>query len=266
MERIEDILFERTSPRGPAKPLPLLFVHGMWGSSWYWENYLRAAAEAGWDAWALNLRGHHGSRPVTNFGEVSVSDYVQDVLDCLRVLGEVVLVGHSMGGLIAQKVAEVGGARAAVFLTSAAPKGILVLRWPVLRRMARYAFAMAANRPLLVTRPHADALLLNRLSPERQAEVYAQMVPESGRAARELAFGLVPVDENRVECPTLVVGAQWDRITPAAVQRRIAAKYDAEYLEIADHGHMLMVEEGWEQPFKEILRWLDSAIAEGPRS
>jgi len=233
----------------------------MWLGSWCWENYLRAAAEAGWDAWALNLSGHHGSRAVANLGEVGIADYVQDVLDCLRVLGEVVLVGHSMGGLIAQKVAEVGGARAAVFLTSAAPKGILVLRWAVLWRMTRYVFPMAANRPFLATRADMDALVGNRLSPERQAEIYSRMVSESGRAARELAFGLIPVDEHKVDCPTLVVGAQWDRITPVAVQRRIATKYGAEYREMAGHGHMLMLEEGWEQSFKEILAWVDRAIA-----
>ena len=177
-----------------------------------------------------------------------------------------VLVGHSMGGLLAQKVAEIGGARAAVFLASAAPKGILVLRWPVLWRMTRYVFPMAANRPFLATRAHMDTLVGNRLSPERQAEMYARMVPESGRAAREVAFGLIPVDESRVTCPTRVVGAQWDRITPAAVQRRIAAKYDAEYVEMAGHGHMLMLEEGWEQPVKETLTWMDKAISKEPRS
>ena len=266
MERIGDLLLERTRPRGPAKRVPLLFIHGMWLGSWCWENYLGAAAEAGWDAWALNLSGHHGSRPVTALGEVGIVDYVQDVLDCLRVLGEAVLVGHSMGGLIAQKVAEVGGARAAVFLTSAAPKGILVLRWPVLRRMTRYAFPMSANRPFLATRAHMDALVGNRLSPERQAEMYARMVPESGRAARELAFGLIPVDEERVGCPALVVGAEWDQITPATVQRRIAAKYGAEYRQMPGHGHMPMLEEGWEQSFKEILAWLDRAIPAARRA
>src|SRR3990172_3702265 len=249
MERIGDLHLERTRPRGPAKPVPLLFVHGMWLGSWCWENYLRVAADAGWDAWALNLRGHHGSRPVANLGEVGIADYVQDVLDCLRVLG---------GG--------VGGTRAAVFLTSAAPKRILVLRWPVLWRMTRYVFPMAANRPFVATRAHMDALVGNRLSPERQAETYARMVPESGRAARELAFGLIAVDEQRVDCPTLVVGAQWDRLTPATGPRRIAAKYDAEYLEAARHGHLLILEEGWELSLKEILAWVDRAIAAEPRA
>jgi len=30
---------------------------------------------------------------------------------------------------------------------------------------------------------------------------------------------------------------------------------------MAGHGHMLMLEEGWEQSFKEILAWVDRAIA-----
>src|SRR3990172_3195835 len=38
MERIGDLHLERTRTRGSAKPLPLLFVHGMWLGSWCWEN------------------------------------------------------------------------------------------------------------------------------------------------------------------------------------------------------------------------------------
>jgi pimeloyl-ACP methyl ester carboxylesterase len=263
MERIGDLLLDHARPRGPARPLPLLLVHGMWSGSWYWEAWLRAAADAGWDAWALNLRGHHGSRPVEQLGAVSVLDYVQDVLDCLRVLGEAVLVGHSMGGLIVQKVAETGGARLAAFLASAPPGGILVLRWPVLSRMARYAFALARNRPLMATRAHADALLLNALAPARQAEAYARFVPESGRAAREIAFGLIRVEAARVRCPALVVAGGRDRITPPAVQRRIAAKYGADYLELPHHAHMLMLEDGQAATWKEILGRVDTLLGRG---
>ncbi|MFQ5897054.1 MAG: alpha/beta hydrolase [Candidatus Methylomirabilia bacterium] len=259
MERIGNLLLERVSPPESTKPFPLLFVHGMWGGSWYWANYLRAAAEAGWEAWAINLRGHHGSRPVPNLGRVSVFQYVQDLLDCLRELGEVVLVGHSMGGLVTQKVAEIGGVRAAVLLTSAAPRGILVLRWPVLSRVARYLGPMIRNQALPASRGDANALVLNGLTPGRQAWAYEQFVPESGRAARELAFGLIPVDEALVRCPVLVVGAELDAITPAAIQRRIARKYGAAYQEMKGHAHMLMLEDGWERPFAAILQWVEAA-------
>jgi pimeloyl-ACP methyl ester carboxylesterase len=230
------------------------------GGSWYLRSYLEGAAAAGWDAWAVNLRGHWGSRPVPDLGRVSVLDYVQDVRDCLGALGPSVVIGHSMGGLVAQKIAEEGLARAAVFVTSAPPRGIVVLRWAVLSRVWRHAGLIFRSRPFLPTRENAAALIANRLRPELAEQLYPKLVPESGRAARELALGAISVDARRVRCPTLVVGAEHDVITPASVQRRIAAKYASTYLEAAGHAHMLMLEDGWERPFDAILTWLDRAI------
>ncbi|HET7876464.1 MAG TPA: alpha/beta fold hydrolase [Methylomirabilota bacterium] len=260
MEQIGELVLEHAAPSGRAKPVPLLMVHGMWGGAWYLRNWLYAAAQAGWDAWALNLRGHGPSRPVPDLGKLSVLDYVADVRECLVKLGEAVVLGHSMGGLIAQKVAEGGGVRAAVFVTSAAPRGIVVLRWPVLSRMGRYVPAMVGNRPFTVTPEHSRALLLNRLSPEAQDWAHPQFGPESGRAARELAFGAIRVDPAAVRCPTLVVGAEDDAITPTDVQRKIAARYGSDYLEAPGHAHMLMLEEGWEGPARDILKWLERAV------
>lgn len=259
MEKIGDLLLEHAAPSGRAKPVPLLLIHGMWGGSWYLRNYLYAAAQEGWDTWAVNLRGHGGSRPVADLGRVSVLDYVEDVRECLGRLGEAAVIGHSMGGLIAQKAAERGGVRAAVFLTSAAPRGIVVLRWPVIARMARYMPAMLASRAFELTAADADALLLNRLSPERRAWAFPQFFPESGRAGRELAFFPPAVDPAAIRCPTLVVGASEDRITPVGIQRRIARRYGAEYQEAVGHAHMLMLEDEWEGPFRGILAWLERA-------
>jgi pimeloyl-ACP methyl ester carboxylesterase len=258
-EKVGDLLLDHVPARPPARRHPLLLVHGMNGGSWYLRSYLEAAAEAGWDAWAVNLRGHWGSRPVADFGRVSVLDYVADVRDCLAALGPAVVLGHSMGGLIAQKIAEAGLARAAVFLTSAPPRGIVVLRWAVLSRVWRHAGLILRNRPFLPTRENAAALIANRLPRERAEQLYPLLVPESGRAARELALGAIKVDAARVQCPVLVVGAEHDVITPASVQRKIAAKYSATYLEAAGHAHMLMLEDGWERPLASILTWMDRA-------
>ena len=77
------------------------------------------------------------------------------------------------------------------------------------------------------------------------------------RAVRELAFFPPAVAPAAIRCPTLVVGASEDRITPVGVQRRIAMRYWADYQEAAGHAHMLMLEDGWEGPFREILTWLE---------
>jgi pimeloyl-ACP methyl ester carboxylesterase len=255
-ERIGQLWLERKPPvRAPARGRVLL-VHGMWGGSWYWGYLLRRFAEAGWDAWAVNLRGHHGSDPGAEVGGLSVRDYVADVTRCVAELGEVVLIGHSLGGLVAQKAAEQVPLRAAVFVTSAPPRGIPALHWPMLRRLGRYGGAMLANRAFVPSRADADVLLFNNLAPDVRRDAYARLVPESGRAAREVALGLVAVDPACVRCPTLVVGAGRDAITPCRVQRRIAAKYGSEYRELPRRAHMLMLEDGWEAVADELLDWL----------
>jgi len=73
----------------------------------------------------LNLRGHHDSRPVADLGRVSVLDFVQDTLAVAKNLGAPVLMGHSMGGLIAQELAE-SRRPCPVRLCSTPPRGIPV--------------------------------------------------------------------------------------------------------------------------------------------
>jgi pimeloyl-ACP methyl ester carboxylesterase len=255
--RVGDLIVERWRPSGPPRALPLLFIHGVGGGSWYFENYLRAASEAGWGCWAVNLRGHHGSRPVADLGRVSVADYVQDARDVLEAVGPAAIVGHSMGGLVAQcAAASHPHARAAVFLTSAAPRGILALSGPSLARAWHYLGPILRNRPLRAWEADNVALILNRMTPAQRAAALRRFVPESGRATRELALGCIAVDEAQVRCPTLVVGATDDRILPPSIQRRIARKYGSAYQEARDHGHMLMLEDGWEVPFAAVLAWL----------
>jgi non-heme chloroperoxidase len=261
-ERIDDLVLEHAAPAGRARSVPVLFVHGMWGGSWYLRNYLDAAARAGWDAWAVNLRGHGESPAPRGLGGASLRDYVDDVRRCLARLGRAVLVGHSMGGLVAQKAAEGGGIAAAIFLTSAAPRGIFGLEWAVLSRMTRYLPAMIASRPFTVSRAHADHLFLNRLTPAQRDRSFPRFGAESGRAARELALGGLAVDAAAVRCPVLVVGASEDHITPAALQRRIARRYGAAYQEAAGHAHMLMLEDDWERPFESVLAWMERAVDE----
>ena len=244
----------------PPRP-PVLLVPGMFGGAWYFDRWQRLLAERGWTAYALDLRGHHDSRPVAEFGATSIDDYVSDALEVAAWLHGVhgekpVVVGHSMGGLIAQKTAEAGAVQAAVFLCSAPPGGISALTMRLLRKMITRTGAIFGSKPLMLTLEEDVDLALNKLPPSEQEALHARMVPESGRAARELAFGAVRVDARRVTCPVVSISCSDDRFVVPAVGRRIASKYHAPWWLYPGHGHFLIQEPGWEVPAGDVERWL----------
>ncbi len=247
--------------RGAGRPRPavLLFVHGMWGGAWVWERWLPFFAARGWDGYALNLRGRAGSRPVSDIGRVPFADYLEDSAGVVRRLGDVVLVGHSMGGLIAQALAAAVRPAAAVAVTPAAPRGIWALRTPgLVLATLRYAPAIARSRPLLPSRRVMTRLALGELPPDERERVYGRLVPESARQARDIALRGFPVDAAAVRCPLLVIAAARDRITPPSVVRRVAARYGATFYEYPGFGHMVPLEPRWQDVAVDVAAWLDA--------
>lgn len=103
-----------------AEPKPFLFVHGACHGAWCWERVISLLRQAGRAAHAIDLPGH-GARAAEAAG-VRLPDYAHAVGSFIeeRDLRGVVLVGHSMGGIVIQKVAEHAAARLAhlVFLAA----------------------------------------------------------------------------------------------------------------------------------------------------
>lgn len=86
-------------------PYPIVFIHGMGHAAWCWENFTSFFNKNGFDTYAISLRGHGKSSGAENLRWASISDYVSDVKNGIKSLPEKpILVGHSMGGFIIQKL------------------------------------------------------------------------------------------------------------------------------------------------------------------
>src|SRR5918992_1072844 len=168
--RIGDLLVDAAVPTRPTRP-PMLMVHGIMGGSWYFAKWLEFFSARGAPAYAVNLRGHHGSRPVENFGRVSVMDYVADVVEAAAGVRErhpgapLVLVGHSMGALVVQKAAESVEPAALVLLSAVPPRGIPLLCWELFRREVKHTLAMLMSRAIIADPTDVAELFLNRVDP-----------------------------------------------------------------------------------------------------
>ncbi len=260
--RIEDLTVRFAQP-GRATREPVLFVHGYFASAMVFEEWLAFFAARGFPSYALNLRGREGSRLGADLGRASIADFVEDATTVARRVGAAIIVGHSMGGLIAQRLAAQGDARVTVLLTPAPPRGITVLSTRVLIKQLKYLPAILRSR---IVAPDADdlrAIVLNRVPAAQQESVLRHLSPDSGRAAREMITG-VPVDARRVRCPMLVVVADEDRFIPKAIGARIAKRYHAPLMTTTGHAHMLVVEPGWELIAEAVASWIDSVATPAP--
>src|SRR5262249_57281266 len=132
-----------------------------------------------------------------------------------------VLVGHSLGGLLAQRLAESGRARALILLASA-PPGMLTAQAVAVPRFAPKLPAIMTGRPFVVGASACSVLALNKVPPGQRPPIHARLTPESGKVYRSAMLGTVRVRASRVQLPVFVAGGADDRILSQRLTRKTA--------------------------------------------
>lgn len=251
--------------RGSAEashPVPLLFVHGAWHAAWCWdEHFLGFFADRGYRAVALSFRGHGSSPSSKPLRDLSFADYADDVAAVAAGLPVApVVVGHSMGGVIAQKYLESHDAPAAVLMCSMPPQGYLRsgLRW--LRRHPWHFAKLSVtgeSLPYVSTPELARERFFSPTTPETVVRRYAALLQEE--SSRSGLDGLVKLPRpERVRCPVLVLGAEEDGAVTRAEVRATARAYGTAPVFFPGMGHNMMLEPGWETVAQRIAVWLES--------
>jgi pimeloyl-ACP methyl ester carboxylesterase len=255
----EGIYVETQQPERRSRKPPLLLVHGALGGSWMWSSFGAYFAERGWEAHAMNLRGHYTS-DVADLGEVTMRDYADDIGVAVRQLGRPpVLIGWGIGALAAMLFAERNRVLGLVLLAPSPPAAALPRR--------------PSEHELRDVPPVYDARWWGWIQPWDQLreaipdmsgdelEKMQEMLDgarESGSARRERMRG-VPVDSSRIDVPSLVIGAGLDDVIHPTEARRTADLLGAtyEYFPSASHFGLVMGSETWPQVAGSVLGWLE---------
>lgn len=242
---------------------PLLFVHGSFCGAWIWaEHFLPYFAAAGWDCAAVSLRGHGESDGRDNLDGFGLSDYVADVLEAAKGLGQPpVLIGHSLGGMVAQRAACRTKVAGLALLASVGPGGTgssfthMSLRHPnLLWQLGRMQAAGPEAVDYDVVR---RGLFSDDLPLERALSFVPRFQRESQRAANELLvpqwFHLMP----RPAVPALVLGGNHDAFIPYG-DLALAATYWAAEMKVLDGlPHVMMLDTTWKKAADALAGWLD---------
>ena len=256
----------------------LMMIHGMWCGDWVWDNYKKFFESKGYHCITPILRYHdkkHKEDPNNQIGTTSLLDYVEDLeKEIYKLDQKPILMGHSMGGLLAQILGSRGLAKALVLLTPASPKGIIALRLSVIKSFwsvtTRPGFW---RKPMLPTFNEAVYAMLQLFPDEERKKVYERLVPESGRAAFEIGYWPLDrksasrVDSAKITCPTLVIAGEQDKITPPSVVQRVADKYSAvtTFKEFSDHAHWVIGEPRWQEVAEYSSNWMNQVLIKMPQ-
>ncbi len=225
---------------------PVILIHGAGGNHLYWPPEVRRLATlvancaTTYRVFALDLPGHGKSSGV---GLQSINDYVRSVVNFMDAVGlwRAVIVGHSMGGAIAQtlaldhaeRVAGLGligtGARLRVvpaMLSNTANPATFSL---AVQTINEWAFGPQAD-------PHLKALAAKRMAETRPAVLHGDLLACD-------AFDVMDrLSEIRV--PTLIICGTEDKLTPLTYSKNLATQIPEAALQTVEAaGHMVMLEE-----------------------
>lgn len=197
-------------------------------------------------------------------GELTLQQCVGDLR---RVVREAhfppVVLGHSFGGLIVQKLAEEERPSALILLSTLMPAGDPVAPSRALRLLRlKYLPLVWLGRTFCPDERDFSGSWLASLPERQRRDISRQMVPESCRLVSELFRRRVEIDPRQIGVPVLVVGGSQDRVVPVTALKRWADRLGADFQHYPEHGHWILQEEGSERVVRDIHRWLVQRLGE----
>jgi pimeloyl-ACP methyl ester carboxylesterase len=231
--------YERRPGTGPT----LVFLHYWGGSGRTWVPVISALP--GRDVLTLDFRGWGHSRMLP--GPYDLRQLAADTRAVLAAAGvsEFVLVGHSMGGKVAQLVAATGpGGLRGIVLVASAPARPAVYADAQYRKELSHAYDSAES----VAGARDTVLTTTGLPAALEAQVVEDSLAGARAARAEWPLrGIVEdvsADTRRITVPALIVAGERDLVEPAEVLRANLLPYlgDAELAVIPESGHLLPLE------------------------
>ena len=211
-----------------------------------------------------------GDAPSAELATLTLKDYVDAMEQEARAFATesgrpIALLGHSMGGLIVQKLAARKVGAAGVLLTPAQPADCQVFSFGPLFTFWNIVKVGDPHRSYKVWRKGFDWGVLNQVPEERRDAIYAGAVYDSGLVYRDLGrpaqdpHRTAFIDASDIDIPLLTVCAGRDRATVPAAVRKVAAKYrdrGGQLIEYPRNGHWIVDEPGVERVVGDIAEWL----------
>jgi pimeloyl-ACP methyl ester carboxylesterase len=255
---------------------PVLFIHGLWLHATSWEPWTHLFRDAGYEPHAPGWPGDgdtvEASRAdpeaIAGHGIDDVTEHFARIIDGLP--SPPVLIGHSFGGMIAQKLLGQDRAVAAIAIDAAQIKGVLPVPLSALKAtLPVFKNPANKNRSVSLTAEQFRFAFANAVSEKESQELYEHWaIPAPGRPLFEAASAnfnphspakVATDNENRG--PLLLITGGKDHTVPESVTRSTLKQYRhseavTDIVKFDDRSHSLTIDSGWREVADACLTWL----------
>jgi pimeloyl-ACP methyl ester carboxylesterase len=255
---------------------PVVFIHGLWLHATSWESWAELFSAAGYDPIAPGWPGDSDTVEASRANPDSIADHgiddvtrhYQAIIDTLPA--RPILIGHSFGGMIAEKLLGLDYGAAAIGIDAAQIKGVLPLPLSALHSTLP-VFKNPANKHKAVslTAEQFRFSFGNAVSEEESDALYERWaIPAPGKPLFEAAAANFSLHSpakvntgNEGRGPLLLIMGGRDHTVPEAITKATVKQYRhspavTELEEFSDRGHSLTIDSGWRKVADLCLAWL----------
>ena len=257
---------------------PVVFIHGLWLHATSWNQWLDLYRDAGYEPIAPGWPGEPDTVRAArenpdHVADTGIDDAVAHFAEIIGALdSKPIIIGHSFGGLLAEKLLGQDVAAAAVAIDPAQIKGVLPLplaqiraALPVLRNPANL------HKAISLTAKQFRFAFGNELSEEESDQLYEQWsIPAPARPLFQGAVANFTLHSeakvntaNEHRGPLLLISGLQDHTVPDVTTRSTLKQYRdstavTELRQFEGRGHSLTIDSGWREVADATLNWLQT--------
>lgn len=246
----------------------IIFVHGMFQNDKSWTKWVDYFSQRGYNcitpAWPL----HQGEPSLLRasvpegLGKLTLDDVITEIEILTLKYDRPIVIGHSVGGLIAQLLVQRDVAGIAVAISSVAPNMMMDFDWSFLKNATVIMNPLKGDEPIYTDPDMFHESFANTLSKDQAlVEFERTAVHDSRNVLRSCMGSTGHINVEAIHAPLLLIAGEQDEIIPASLVEKNYKAYKEEssvtaYKEFSARSHYICNEPGWEEVAEYIYSWL----------